>query len=370
MTILLFILGLAFLILGAELLVRGASQMASRLGISPLIIGLTVVAFGTSSPELAVSIKSALSGQADIALGNVIGSNIFNVLFILGLSALIIPLKVSQQLIRFDVPLMIVLSVTVLLMAIDRTISHLDGGLLAAGLICYIAYAIYTGIKDNKSEETALPQQSVDTDTDTDSGGNGKSGWIYNILFALGGLVLLVLGSRWLVNGAVTFAGYLGVSEVIVGLTIVAAGTSLPEVVTSIIAALRGERDIAVGNVVGSNIFNIMGVLGLAGLFSSAGIEVSDGIFYFDIPVMIAVAFACLPIFFTGGTISRWEGVLLVGYYIAYTLFLVMAATRHESLQVFGTAMLYFVIPITAITLLVIVLHEWRSTGTGSAPKK
>ena len=363
MTILLFILGLAFLILGAELLVRGASQMASRLGISPLIIGLTVVAFGTSSPELAVSIKSALSGQADIALGNVIGSNIFNVLFILGLSALIIPLKVSQQLIRFDVPLMILLSASVLLFALDGNISRLDGGLLAAGLICYIAYAIYTSIK-----ETAHPELSTDTDIST--GENEKGGWVYNILYALGGLILLVLGSRWLVNGAVSFAGYLGVSEVIVGLTIVAAGTSLPEVVTSIIAALRGERDIAVGNVVGSNIFNIMGVLGLAGLFSTAGIEVSDGIFYFDIPVMIAVAFACLPIFFTGGTISRWEGALLAGYYIAYTLFLVMAATQHESLQFFGTAMLYFVIPITAVTLLIIALNEWRSSSSGSIPKK
>lgn len=366
MTIFLFLLGLGLLILGAELLVRGASQMASRLGISPLIIGLTVVAFGTSSPELAVSIKSALSGQADIALGNVIGSNIFNVLFILGLSALIIPLKVSRQLIRFDVPLMILLSASVLLFAWDRNISQLDGGLLAVGLVCYVAYAIYTSIKDKKSGE---PNQAMSS-ADPESGKNerDKSGWTKNILFAVGGLILLVLGSRWLVNGAVSFAAYLGISEVIVGLTIVAAGTSLPEVVTSLIAALRGERDIAVGNVVGSNIFNIMGVLGMASIFSPAGMEVSEGIFHFDIPIMIAVAFACLPIFFTGGTINRWEGALLMGYYIAYTLYLVLAATLHESLAVFSASMLYFVIPITAITLIVIALNEWRRTGTKESP--
>ncbi|MDX1585847.1 MAG: calcium/sodium antiporter [Balneolaceae bacterium] len=367
MTLFLFLLGLAFLILGAELLVRGASQIASRLGISPLIIGLTVVAFGTSSPELAVSIKSALSGQAAIALGNVIGSNIFNVLFILGLSALIIPLKVSRQLIRFDVPLMILLSAGVLLFAWDGNISQLDGGLLAAGLVCYLAYAIYTSIKGKNPGEPIQAVPPVDTEMDENE--RGKSGWMMNVLFAGGGLILLVLGSRWLVNGAVSFAAYLGISEVIVGLTIIATGTSLPEVVTSVIAALRGERDIAVGNVVGSNIFNIMGVLGLASLFSPAGMEVSEGIVHFDIPIMIAVAFACLPIFFTGGTINRWEGALLIGYYIAYTLYLVLAATLHESLPVFSAALLYFVIPITAVTLIVIALNEWRRTGTKNSPE-
>ncbi|MFH5885601.1 calcium/sodium antiporter [Halalkalibaculum sp. DA3122] len=350
MIVILFLAGLAFLIIGAEMLVRGASRMAAVVGISPLIIGLTVVAFGTSSPELAVSIKSALSGQGDIALGNVVGSNIFNVLFILGLSAMIVPLRVSQQLIRLDVPLMIALSVVILLAALDRNIGQVDGGLLLAGLCLYIAFLIYQGRKAYKT--------NLATDKRSTDGDNANVNWVRDVFYVGGGLILLVIGSRWLVNGAISFAQYLGVSEVVIGLTIVAAGTSLPEVVTSLIAAVRGERDIAVGNVVGSNIFNIVGVLGLAGIFAPAGIEVSEGIFRFDIPVMIAVAFACLPVFFTGGVINRWEGALLAGYYVAYTLYLVLAATQHEILPTFSTAMLCFVIPISSVTLLVIAIRE------------
>lgn len=178
------------------------------------------------------------------------------------------------------------------------------------------------------------------------------------------GLVLLVVGSKWLVDGAVTFARHLGVSELVVGLTIVAAGTSLPEVVTSIIAALRGERDIAVGNVVGSNLFNLMGVLGIASVVAPAGMAVTPAVISFDLPVMIAVAFACLPIFFTGGEISRGEGALLFGYYLAYTAYLVLAATNSSVLPVVKTAMLYFVLPLTLLTLLV-TLRQARRRADG-----
>lgn len=355
MTLFLFLSGLAFLIIGAEVLVRGASRIASGIGISPLIIGLTVVAFGTSAPELAVSVKSALSGQANIALGNVVGSNIFNVLFILGLSALIVPLSVSQQLIRLDVPIMIGLSVIVLFFSKDQNISQFDGWVLLAGLAGYLGFLIYENRKNSRIES-----QSNQSPT-PDKIDNDKINWPLSIVFVAGGLLLLVIGSRWLVDGAVTFAQYLGVSELIIGLTIVAAGTSLPEVVTSIIAALRGERDIAVGNVVGSNIFNIMGVLGIAGVVAPAGIEVSEAIYHFDIPIMIAVAFACLPIFFTGGTISRWEGGLLIIYYAAYTSYLILAVTQHESLQTFSNVMLWFVIPITMITIIIIAIQEARN---------
>ena len=239
MTLLLFIVGLTFLILGAELLVRGSSKIATALGISPLIIGLTVVAFGTSSPELAISINGALSGQANIALGNVIGSNIFNVLFILGVSALIIPLHVSKQLIRFDVPLMIGLSVALLLICLDQMITRFDGLLLVTGLIIYIGVLIAVSLqKRSKEDESDQKTQLNETTQD-------ETNWVINIIFVVVGLALLVLGSRWFVNGAVSIAVYLGVSELIIGLTIVAAGTSLPEVVTSTIAAFRGERDIA-----------------------------------------------------------------------------------------------------------------------------
>jgi cation:H+ antiporter len=354
MEIFLFVIGLIFLIIGAEALVRGASRLAANFGVSPLVIGLTVVAFGTSSPELAVSIKSALSNQASIALGNVVGSNIFNVLFILGISALIVPLVVAQQLVRFDVPLMIILSVVVLIFALDQNISRTDGLILVLGLVAYVWFLIYQSRKESKE---------VREEYNKEFGNEKHAGisWVKNIGLVVSGLALLVLGSRWLVDSAVSFAQFLGVSELVVGLTIVAAGTSLPEVVTSVIAAIRGERDIAVGNVVGSNIFNIMGVLGVAGLVAPAGIEVSPAVIGFDIPVMIAVALACLPIFFTGGVISRLEGGLLLGYYVAYTLYLVLATSQHDALAGVSVVMLYFVIPLTAVTMIVIALREIRS---------
>lgn len=351
MAILLFVVGLVFLIIGAEALVRGASRLAAVLGISPLVVGLTVVAFGTSSPELAVSLKAALSDQASIAVGNVVGSNIFNVLFILGLSALIVPLAVSQQLVRLDVPLMIVLSIFVLILSLDESFSRADGLMLVAGLVIYVWFLIYQGrIGSVEVREEDANESGAGNFVER---GRGKS-----IGLVLGGLVLLVIGSRWLVDGAVSFARYLGVSELVVGLTIVAAGTSLPEIVTSVIAAIRGERDIAVGNVVGSNIFNIMGVLGLASMVAPTGIDVSAAVIRFDIPVMIAVALACLPVFFTGGVISRKEGALLLGYYVAYTLYVLLAASHHDALPGFSAVMLYFVIPLTVVTMIMVALRE------------
>jgi cation:H+ antiporter len=352
MTLLLFIVGLLALIVGAEVLVRGASKIAAGLGISPLIIGLTVVAFGTSAPELAISVNGAMAGQANIALGNIIGSNIFNVLFILGLSAVIIPLYVSKQLIRLDVPLMIGLSLAVLFLSLDQMVDLIDGLLLLACLAIYIAVlaimTLWNRAKENGADQTPQKNQlSGDTPN-----------WLLNIALIVVGLALLVLGSRWFVNSTVQFASYLGVSELVIGLTIVAAGTSMPEVVTSIIAAIRGERDIAVGNVVGSNIFNLLGVLGISALVAPSGIPVSEALIGFDIPLMLVVAVACLPIFFTGGTINRWEGALFMGYYIAYTLYLVLNATQHDLLPIFNTIMLYFVIPLTVITIGVVLYQE------------
>ncbi|MGO4998451.1 calcium/sodium antiporter [Oceanisphaera sp. W20_SRM_FM3] len=353
MAILLFLAGLVLLVVGAEVLVKGASRLAGSFGISPLVIGLTVVAFGTSAPELAVSIKAALSDQASIAVGNVVGSNIFNVLFILGLSALIVPLVVAQQLIRLDVPLMVAVSGLVLFFALDQRLSPLEGGVLFAGLLAYIGWLLY-----QSRRESAAVKAEYAGEFSTEPEPQAKP--LLNIALVLGGLLLLVLGARWLVESAVTFAEHLGVSSSIIGLTIVAAGTSLPEVVTSLIAALRGERDIAVGNVVGSNIFNLMGVLGLTSMIAPGGIEVSSAVIGFDLPVMVAVAFACLPIFFTGGTISRKEGALLLGYYVAYTLYLILLSSHHSAQAGFSIVMLFFVIPITALTLLLVTLREWR----------
>ena len=353
MTIILFAAGLVFLIVGAEILVRYSSRLATALGMSPLVIGLTVVAFGTSAPELAVSIKSALSDQAGIAVGNIVGSNIFNILMILGLSAVIVPLSVSQQLVKLDVPLMIALAIIVFIFSLDGIFSRMEGLILAAGLVIYLCFLIYqsrresAAVQEEYAQEFALP-------------GHPENNQACNIVMIVIGLVLLVLGSRWFVDSAVLFAQYIGVSELVIGLTIVAAGTSLPEVVTSVIAAVRGERDIAVGNVVGSNLFNLMGVLGLASIIAPSGIEVSDAAIRFDIPVMIAVSFACLPIFFTGGVISRQEGALLLGYYAAYTFYLILAGSHHDALPWFSAAMLFFVIPLTAITMILVVIREIR----------
>ena len=356
MTILYFAAGLVFLLAGAEALVRGASRLAARLGVSSLVVGLTVVAFGTSSPELAVAVEAAAGGQAGIAVGNVVGSNIFNVLLVLGLSSLIMPLIVSQQLVRFDVLWMMAVSVLVLLLALDGHLGRVDGLVLVAGLPIYLGFL---------TVQNRAPR--IDADDPEPASERGAGGWWVNVALVLGGLALLVLGSRWLVDGAVAFARSMGVGELVVGLTIVAAGTSLPEVVTSVVAALRGERDIAVGNVVGSNLVNLMGVLGVASLVAPAGIEVSAAVIRFDLPVMIAVAFACLPIFFTGGVISRQEGAVLLAFYVAYTAYLVLAATQHDALPRFSAVMLSFVLPLTLLTLGVVAALEIRAKRSGRA---
>ncbi len=354
MAMVLFIAGLIALIIGAEALVRGASRLAALLRISPLVIGLTVVAFGTSSPEFAVSIKAVLSNQASLAVGNVVGSNIFNVLLILGLSALILPLVVSKQLVRLDVPLMIALSVIVLVFSLDEKFSRTDGLMLVTGLVIYVCFLFYQSHKESVELKDEYAKKFVRE-------GRISSSWFNNLALILGGLMLLIFGSRWLVVGAVSLAQYLGVSELVVGLTIVAAGTSLPELATSVIAAARGERDIAVGNVIGSNLFNLMGVLGVCSIVAPTGIEVSAAVTKFDIPVMIVVAFACLPIFFTGGVISRPEGALLLGYYVVYLLYLILASAHHDALSRFSAVMLYFVISLTVVTIIIVAVRELHS---------
>jgi cation:H+ antiporter len=345
MTLLLFATGLVLLVVGAEVLVRGASRLAAAVGLSPLVIGLTVVSYGTSMPEMAVSVTSAANGQTDLTLGNVVGSNVFNVLFILGISAVVTPLVVSRQLIRLDVPLMIAVSILTFLLGHDGRIGRLEGLALFTGLLAYTVFLIR---QSRRESETARKENGG-----APAGGRGPRRLAVDVAFILGGLALLVLGSRWLVAGAIEIAGHLGVDELIVGLTVVAAGTSLPEVATSVIASLRGERDIAVGNVVGSNVFNLLGVLGLSASVTAGGVAVPVSAWRFDLPVMVAVAVACLPIFFTGHLIARWEGALFLGYYLAYTLYLVLASTHHQALPAFSAAMLWFVLPITAITLLV-----------------
>lgn len=358
MTALFIIAGLVLLVLGGDLLVRGASKLAVAAGISPLVIGLTVVAFGTSAPEMAVSVQAAWAGTVDIALGNVVGSNIFNVLFILGVSALITPLVVAGQMIRQEVPIMIGVSVLLLLLSLDGGIGRLEGGLLFALAIGYTVLLIVQSrretkaLRDEYAEETHIAQHGLMDRT------------VVQVALILVGLVMLVFGSRLLVTGATAIAKALGVPELIIGLTVVAAGTSLPEVAASIIAAVKGQRDIAVGNVVGSNIFNILAVLGLSSLVSPAGLTVSDTLLEFDMLVMLAVAVACLPIFFTGHTIARWEGFVFLGYYVAYTTYLVLAAQQSVMVEEFTVGMLVVVVPLTALTLGIVTIRALRARAT------
>lgn len=352
LTIVLFVLGIGLLVVGADTLVKGAVELAVSFGISPLVVGLTVVAFGTSAPEAAVSVQSTLAGDGDIALGNVVGSNILNILLILGLSALVAPLLVSRQLLRFDLPVMIGVSFLPLLFGLDGSIGRLEGTVLFLGVVGYTAYLVRKSRRERIEGLARIATQEV-----PERPGRGV---LANVGLVMLGMGMLVLGSRWLVGGAVELATLLGVNELVIGLTVVAAGTSLPEVATSILASLKGERDIAVGNVVGSNIFNILFVMGLAGMAAPEGIPVIPAALTFDLPVMIAVALACFPIFFTGYLISRWEGALFVGYYVAYTSFLVLDATGHDALPIFTEAMVFFVLPLTAISLVMLAWNELR----------
>ncbi len=349
-TTLLFFLGLVLLIAGAELLVRGAGALALSFGISPLVVGLTVVAFGTSSPELAVSVQSTWSGRGDMAMGNVVGSNIFNVLFILGISALIVPLVVARQLVRQEVPIMVGVSLLLLALAADGRLGRLDGLLLFALMIGYTVFLIRQSRRAGAAQAGSAEEAAA----------GPRSLPLQLLLIALG-LAMLVYGATLLVDAAVVFAQRLGISELVIGLTIVAAGTSMPEVATSIVAALRGQRDIAVGNVVGSNIFNILSVLGLSAVVAPAGLPVAPSMLAFDLPVLIAVALACLPVFFTGYMIARWEGGLFLLLYAAYTTYLLLAAQEHDALQPFSTAMAVGVLPIVAVTLIVIARREWKA---------
>ncbi|WP_035991539.1 calcium/sodium antiporter [Leptolyngbya sp. KIOST-1] len=359
--ILLLIAGGGLLLVGAEALVRGAAKLAALMGISPLIIGLTIVAYGTSAPEMAVSVQSSLAGQGDIALGNVIGSNIFNVLVILGLSSLVAPLPVAQQLIRLDVPIMVGISTLLLFFSFDRLLQPTDGVILFIGGVIYTLFLIYQSRKETNAE--------VQSEYDREYGAAplGRSTWAINLALMGAGLVALVLGSRLFVTGAVSIAQALGVSQLVIGLTIVAAGTSLPELATSAVATFRGERDIAVGNVVGSNIFNILTVLGVTAVTSGPGITIPNSVLYFDLPVMVAVALACLPIFLTGNVISRWEGVLFSGYYVAYVTYLILRAADHDQLGLFSQVMLLFVIPLTVITLVLVLLKSWPEQRRAAA---
>ena len=365
-TVVLLVIGLGCLVGGAELLVRGAAAIASRLGISPVVIGLTVVAFGTSAPELAVSVNAALGGSADVALGNVVGSNIVNILLILGLSATVGALAVTQRIIRLDVPILIVVTVAMMAMSLDNSIGRLDGLILVFGAVGYTVWLVRTSRGDDKDAAIAEEYKEAVDILDENV---VKLPLFTQILFVLGGLVVLVVGSQLLVNSATDIAESFGVSELVIGLTIVAIGTSLPELATSVMASIRGERDIAVGNVIGSNLFNIMLVLGASSSLSSDGINVQASALRLDMPVMLGATIALLPICWNGFQIKRWEGFVLAGFYAIYVIYLILDTNDHSASSVVGPAV-FLVASLSMLGFSVAGYQGWRRHRAAVRPQQ
>ena len=338
--------GLVLLIIGAELMVRAAVRLAERLHVRPLIIGLTIVALGSSAPQMAVSLQAALTDNPDIAVGSVVGSSIFNILVTLGLSALIIPLRVSRQLVRLDIPLMIGASLLVFILAWNKDLGRFDGVLLLGAL------ALYLGLLFRQSRHSTRPHTERPTET--------QQSWLISVLMILAGLAMLVFAGRLLLGAAVVVATDLGLSERVIGLTVVAVGTSLPELATSLIAALRGQRDIAVGNVIGANLFNLLGVLGLTALLAPTPLSVSPNALDFDLPVMLGVAALCLPVFYSGYRVTRAEGLLLLGLYLVYGLHVVSFTTGMPLAGKLERLMLFYVLPALLTFLLFTSIRAWR----------
>jgi cation:H+ antiporter len=344
----LVVAGLALLTFGGEALVRGASTVAAKINVSPLVIGLVVVSAATSAPEFAVTIGAVLNGEPDLAIGNVVGSNIANILLILGLAAVISPLVIRRQLVKFDIPVMLVASLLLVLFSLDGRISPLEGFALFSILALHAATSVILGRKAQQPPADAEDIPII------------SSRWAIpiSLLLVVTGVAMLVGGSQLLVMGAVSLATDLGVSSLVIGLTVVAIGTSLPELATSIIAIRRGETDMAVGNVVGSNIFNIGLVLGVPALIFGEGLPVAGGAIAIDLPLMLAASVALLPIAFTGLLIARWEGAVFLSLYIAYLTYLVLDSTGHDAAQGFTSAMLWLVMPLIAVSLLALTSYE------------
>lgn len=342
------------MIVGSEVMLRGASNLAALMGMTPLVIGLTVVAFGTSSPELAVSIQSVFAGSPDLAVGNAVGSNTLNILLVLGLSAMILPLTVKSQVVKLDVPVMVGATVALWLVCRDGDLSRLEGIGFVSALAIYISLLIWIARRETrmKREATRAEMSEDDVLALMETGTGRKSGYASHFAQVVAGLVVLGVGCRIFVIGSVDLAKTMGVSELVIGLTVVSIGTSLPELVTTVVACFRGQRDIAIGNIVGSNLFNILCVLGITASVAPEALPVEPQAMNFDIPVTLAAACICLPIFFSGMEISRWEGLVMFLLYGAYLTYVLMHAYEAPSKETFSSIMRYGVIPITVLLLI------------------
>lgn len=383
--------GLVLLVFGGEVLVRGASALALTIGLSPLIVGLTVVAFATSAPELAVTLRAATNGSPELAIGNVVGSNIANVLLVLGVGALIGTLAVKSRVVKQDIPVMIGMSVLLFIVARDGNVGTLEGAILLVCLIVYVARMVFVSLRETASGESDpfLQQPIVDgppqpVELPVEAGSFAAEyeqesppravreaphleevpekplNPVMSLLLVAIGVAMLVFGAQLLVTGAKQIATGLGVSELVIGLTVVAVGTSLPELATSIIAVRKGERDIAVGNAVGSNIFNIGIVIGLSAMVVPGGLPIPPSAINLDIPLVILTALLLLPIAITGAVIGRAEGALLVGSYVLYTGYLLLDSSDHDALVPYSFVMIWIVIPLIVVILVVGLISDLR----------
>ena len=319
----LFVVGISGVYFGAEWLVKGSSKLSRDLGIKPIVIGLTVVAFGTSSPELAVSLTASIKGSNDIAIGNIIGSNIANIGLILGVAAIVLPLKVEKVIMRRELPLMIGISAGLYFMAIDRKIGFVDGLLLFTGIILFIGYQIYHTLnskKESRNSTASNPVSKTGTPESTTEESQTRRHLLSNIIYIVIGLACLLVGSHVLVKSAIFIAGSFGISEMVIGMTVVAFGTSVPEMATSVVSVLKKESDICVGNVIGSNIFNILLVLGSVALVRPLNVE--RGTLFFEFPIMLLFSLALIPMIRGRLTVNRLAGVVLMSGYLAFIFLL------------------------------------------------
>jgi cation:H+ antiporter len=318
-----FALGLGTLVVGAEVMVRGSVEVAARLGISPIVIGLTVVSIGTSMPELAIGVTSTREGSGELAVGNIAGTNVVNLLLILGLSALMVPLAMQTRTLRFELPVMAGAAVAMWVLTADGSLSRVDGALLVIGAVCYIVALI--GV--TRRESRAVLGEFADAIPAVEPAPSGRRPTAVYVAMMLVGIAIVVLGAEWLVDGAVGMAQGLGVSDALIGLTVVAIGTSAPELVTTVVSTIRGDRDVAIGNLMGSSIFNILLILGITALVPAHGLALPDSLVRIDIPIMVAVALLCIPIFISGRRVSRVEGGAMVAAYLVYLGYLLATQT-------------------------------------------
>jgi cation:H+ antiporter len=315
-----FVVGLAALVAGAEVMVRGATKIASRLGITPILVGLTVVAIGTSMPELAIGVVAASEGSGALAVGNIAGANVISLLLVLGLSALMLPLAIEMRTLRLELPVMAGVAILLWVLAADGVLSRVDGLILVAGALGYTCAVVWSARRETRE----VANEFVEAYPNPATSGRRTA---LHVGMMLGGIAIIVLGAQLLVDAAVEMARGFGVSDALIGLTVVALGTTAPELVTTVVGTLRGERDIAIGNLLGSCMYNILLILGVICLVPAHGLQLPSALVRVDIPILVAVTLACIPIFISGRRVSRVEGGAMVAAYIAFVVFLLATQT-------------------------------------------